>query len=100
MPHDDETDLDSEDDASNPKEEQTTEKIEFIHCPECYALNHKGSVECEECGYLLNTDITKSFHISNEKKYKRCPKCGNILNPNDKPCNIIHYNKIISDDFI
>ena len=32
LPYDDGTDLDSEDDASYPKEEQPTEKTEFIHC--------------------------------------------------------------------
>ena len=91
------TDLDSEYNVSNPEEKQTRKKIEFIHCPECYALNHKGDVECEECGYLLNTDITKSFHISKEKKYKRCPKCGNILHPNDKPCNMCGYDFLLYD---
>lgn len=99
-------DLDIDD---NSEDEQTTEEQEFINCPACNALNYQESIECRDCGYLLKEDIKKSFRTSNEKKYKKkkykkCPKCGNILFSNDNLCEICEYDFIVigcdsSDDF-
>ena len=101
-------------DVSNSERAQTTKEHDFIECPACNALNYKESIECGNCGYLLNENIKKSFHISNdykksfsssdEKKYRKCPKCGNILSSNNNICNICGYEFIVidydsSDDF-
>ena len=74
---DDGTDLDSEDDVSNPKEEQTTEKIEFIHCPECYAPNNNDSVECKECGYEPDFVVTEEAY---------CLNCGRPVKEGQTKC--------------
>lgn len=102
---DDKFNLDIGDNVSNSEDEQTTEEQEFINCPACNTLNYQGSIECKECGYLLNKDIKKSFRTSNEKKYKKCPKCGNILFPNDNLCEICGYEFLVIgcdslDDFL
>ncbi len=80
------------DEGSDHKEELKSEEEEVINCPKCNALNSAESIECCKCGYLLKNHIKNSFHSSNEKNYKRCLSCGNIISSDEHVCGICGYD--------
>ena len=80
----------SESGVSTNKDELKNAEEESCLCPKCNTLNSKESIECGKCGYLFKKDIEKSFPHQ-VRKYRRCPRCGNILPSYADLCNICGY---------
>ena len=78
-------------DVPDDSDELKNNTDEFIYCPKCNILNFKDNIECSNCGYLLKKDVNMLFESEN-RGYKRCPECGNILSFETNCCNICGYN--------